>query len=272
MKKKLDVTSIIAQKPTTKRIQSLTQLEIASAKSNETIDPKANLASTKMDDIFEEARLEDLNPTKDFSEQDLSGSNLRNKNFSNSILIHTRLNGSELIRARLNGAIMSEAQLRGANLTEANLCGTQLPDADLNGASLKRADLRGADLRRAELRNANLSDANLSGANVEGAKFGGCIGLSDDTKRDLKKRGAIFKDSATEDNSLVEEKKGRWIIQSVIVPLFAALISGAIAAIIAAEKNQHPSPPTPIPTIQPSAQGTPSQKTRPTTSIGSPLQ
>jgi hypothetical protein len=48
--------------------------------------------------------------------------------------------------------------------------------------------------------------------------------------------------------------------------------SGGIAAIIFALKNQQPSPPTPVSTAKPTAQGTPSQKIMPTTSTGSPLQ
>jgi len=48
--------------------------------------------------------------------------------------------------------------------------------------------------------------------------------------------------------------------------------SGGIAAIISALKNQQPSPPMPVSTAKPTAQGTPSQKTMPTTSTGSPLQ
>ncbi|QLE53798.1 pentapeptide repeat-containing protein (plasmid) [Nostoc sp. C057] len=62
-------------------------------------------------------------------------------------------------------------------------------NANLSGADLSDADLSGADLI-----NVNLINANLSGAIVVKALFGGTVGLTDDMKHDLERRGAIFGD------------------------------------------------------------------------------
>ena len=120
------------------------------------------------------------------------------------------LSGANLIRANLSGANLSGADLSGANPFRANLSGANLRGANLSVADLISADLRGAnlsvaDLRGANLRGANLSDADLSGAIVEKAEFGWNIGLTEDMKLDLKKRGAIFEDSP-EDRSGVLAK------------------------------------------------------------------
>ena len=104
MEKNIDSTLIIAKKHTDKRVQSPIQLEKAPIKSNEAIGPKANLASTKMHDIFEEARLEALNPTKDFSDQ-------------NANLTQANLWGTQLPETDLNGAFLNRAELRGAEKT-----------------------------------------------------------------------------------------------------------------------------------------------------------
>lgn len=51
------------------------------------------------------------------------------------------------------------------------------------------------NLSFANLRSADLSDATLSDAVVENAQFGGYLGLTEEMKLDLKRRGAIFEDS-----------------------------------------------------------------------------
>mgnify|MGYP001799834808 CR=1 FL=1 len=191
-----------------------------------------------------------LRELKDFelpeadSEQDLSGCNLSNRDLSSLNLTGARLNGADLSNTRLNGAKLRGAQLRGVNLTEAELYGTELANANLNGANLRRADLSGADLRRADLRNANLSDTNLSGADVQGAKFKSCNKLTEDARRNLKDRGAIFQD-------VLEVPDTRWWIQYVIVPLSVALIGGGgIIGIIGSGSlnKKHPSKSIPVTT------------------------
>lgn len=212
------------------------------------------------DDIFEQAKLAGLNPLVAHNGCDWSNRDLRNIQ-----LIGPQLNGSNLSRSKLKGAKLPDAQLCGADLTEAKLCGAQLPDANLQGADLRRSDLNGADLRRADLTNAK-----LSGANVQGTNFEGCIGLTDDTKRNLKKRGAIFKDSVAEGNFIAEENN-RWLVRYVIVPLIVAFIgSGGIVTIITIAKNKHSSPSRPVPIDKPVDQGTSSPKPMPTTKAMTP--
>jgi uncharacterized protein YjbI with pentapeptide repeats len=57
-------------------------------------------------------------------------------------------------------------------------------------ADLSRADLRGADLSRADLRGADLSVIQ-----VEKTRFRNNLGITEDLKKDLINRGAIFEDS-----------------------------------------------------------------------------
>ena len=51
-----------------------------------------------------------------------------------------------------------------------------------------------ANLKNAQLLGADLTEANLEGAKLEGAMFGNNLGVSEEMKQDLIKRGAIFKD------------------------------------------------------------------------------
>jgi uncharacterized protein YjbI with pentapeptide repeats len=131
----------------------------------------------------------------DLSGADLRGANLRGANLRGANLRSADLSDADLRGAILNGAILNGANMRGANLSSANLSGADLRGANLNGAILRGADLSSANLRFANLRFANLSGANLSGAVVENAQFGDNLGLTEEMKLDLKRRGAIFEDS-----------------------------------------------------------------------------
>jgi uncharacterized protein YjbI with pentapeptide repeats len=62
-------------------------------------------------------------------------------------------------------------------------------------ADLSRADLRGADLRGADLSRADLRGADLSVIQVEKTRFRNNLGITEDLKKDLINRGAIFEDS-----------------------------------------------------------------------------
>jgi uncharacterized protein YjbI with pentapeptide repeats len=73
-----------------------------------------------------------------------------------------------------------------------------LSSANLSGADLSSANLSGANLFSAILRGANLSEAKLRGANLENAQFSGNLGISQETKLDWIRRGAIFEDSTDE--------------------------------------------------------------------------
>jgi transcriptional regulator with XRE-family HTH domain len=91
---------------------------------------------------------------------------------------------TNLIRGNLNGAFRILTSLIRADLSGANLRGTNLSGAHLRGTNLSGANLSGA----------NLIGANLSGAIVEHALFGRSVGLTEEMKRDLEQRGAIFGD------------------------------------------------------------------------------
>lgn len=60
---------------------------------------------------------------------------------------------------------------------------------------LRNVDLSGANLRNVDLSRADLSRANLTDADVTGTIFGDNKGLTEEDKRNLKRRGAIFQDS-----------------------------------------------------------------------------
>jgi uncharacterized protein YjbI with pentapeptide repeats len=83
----------------------------------------------------------------------------------------------------------------GSNDYHADLSRADLRVADLRDANLRVANLRGADLRGADLSDANLSDADLSGIQVEKTRFRNNLGITEELKKDLINRGAIFEDS-----------------------------------------------------------------------------
>ena len=135
---------------------------------------------------------------------DLNGANLNGANLIGAILIRADLNGANLSSADLRGANLIRADLNGANLigaylSSADLSGAYLIRADLNGANLSGANLNGANLSganliRANLRGADLRGANLSEAIVTDAAFTRSAGISEVSKQDLIRRGAIFDD------------------------------------------------------------------------------
>ncbi|QLE42251.1 pentapeptide repeat-containing protein [Nostoc sp. C052] len=135
---------------------------------------------------------------------DLISANLSGKDLNGRDLKGRDLNGRDLSFANLSFANLSFANLIRANLSSANLIRANLSSANLSSANLIRANLSSAILRGANLGGANLSDANLSGAKLNGANlddsivmnalFGSSKGLTEDMKRDLEKRGAIFGD------------------------------------------------------------------------------
>lgn len=204
-----------------------------------------------------------VSPNKNLAQQDLSDHDLSNQNLSYFNLTGTKLNGSNLRFTKLNAAKMQDAQLYGANLTEAKLCGAQLSDAkltgaDLTGANLTEADLTGADLRQVNLRNANLSGTNLSGANVQSAQFTGSTGLTEDTIRDLKKRGAIFNGTPLRVSDL-RVSDIQWM--QLIANLAAVLtVSSGILSVYNTLNNENSSVPTLAPTVESVTQETPSPK------------
>ena len=63
------------------------------------------------------------------------------------------------------------------------------------GSNDYHADLSRADLSRADLRDADLRDADLSVIQVEKTRFRNNLGITEELKKDLINRGAIFEDS-----------------------------------------------------------------------------
>lgn len=70
-------------------------------------------------------------------------------------------------------AVMVGCDLRNMDFSDSVLSFADLRDSDLSGANLRNADLRGADLRGANLSGADLKWANVSGANFENTELSG---------------------------------------------------------------------------------------------------
>ncbi|AUB41700.1 putative protein YjbI, containings pentapeptide repeats [Nostoc flagelliforme CCNUN1] len=148
----------------------------------------------------------------DLSDADLSGGYVDFVDFSGAEVKYVNLNNmkkfciltseiadklmlvSEILDRPSRDQSLSGVDLSYTKLSDANLSGVDLRDADLSGTDLRRAYLCGADLSGADLSDADLSDADLSSTIVTNALFGGSLGLTEDMKRDLESRGAIFGD------------------------------------------------------------------------------
>ena len=170
----------------------------------------ADLSRTKLSSLHLRSAFGNLSRVHMSAFGNLSGANMSGTDLSATNLSATNLRGADLrgadLRgAHLRGANLSVVYLNGANLSDtkltfANLSGTKLIVANLSGAklifaNLSGANLSGANLSRANLSRANLSDANLSGIQVEKTRFLDNLGITEEQKKDLIKRGAIFDDS-----------------------------------------------------------------------------
>jgi uncharacterized protein YjbI with pentapeptide repeats len=82
-------------------------------------------------------------------------------------------------------------------LISADLSIANLSDANLSSADLSSANLSGANLSGADLKGVNLSETKLGSATVKNTKFGGNLGLTEETRLDLIRRGAIFEEAAS---------------------------------------------------------------------------
>lgn len=177
---------------------------------------------------------------------DMSGQDFSHRDLCDRNLARLQFNGCDFSHAKLNGATLSDSQLCGANFSQAMLCGTHFFNAKLNGAKFSQANLTGANLAGANLRctdfrKADLSEANLSNAKVQGAQFQNCKGISDETKRDLKNRGAIFHSGDRLDI--------QWWVQYAILPLTVAIGSNLLTAMIV-PKNQPPAQQNSVSTVK----------------------
>ena len=112
-----------------------------------------------------------INKALDFSEIDLSGLDLSNRN-----LAGINLSGTDLIKTNLAGSNLIGANLNNADLTEANLIHTNLTNAQLSWATFNYSDLTSANLTNVKALHTDFSNSNLSGAillsaNLEMAYF-----------------------------------------------------------------------------------------------------
>lgn len=137
----------------------------------------------------------------------LMSSNLTSADLSNAYLVNAEMSRSyalyaDLSNANLRGANLSVANLIGADLSNASLMSADLSIANFLGADLSNADLTGSDLNNATLIGANLSNANFRDTTVSKARFGLGIGLSEQEKRYLVSKEAIF-DSSLDTTSML---------------------------------------------------------------------
>ena len=100
-----------------------------------------------------------INKALDFSEIDLSGLDLSNRNLSG-----INLSGADLIKTNLSGSNLIGANLNNADLTEANLIHANLTNAQLSWATFNYSDLTSANLTNVKALHTDFSNSNLSGA------------------------------------------------------------------------------------------------------------
>jgi uncharacterized protein YjbI with pentapeptide repeats/beta-lactamase regulating signal transducer with metallopeptidase domain len=94
---------------------------------------------------------------------DLSGTNLRGRDF----------HGVAWNMVDVNGANLSNANFRGANLTGVDFHGANLSGADFTGARIYMSDLHGANLDGATLSNARFNGSDLHGVSMRGTHLDG---------------------------------------------------------------------------------------------------
>ncbi|HLO83836.1 MAG TPA: pentapeptide repeat-containing protein [Nostocaceae cyanobacterium] len=168
----------------------------------EKIPPIKQLLEANTESLSELVKTSGLNPGEDFAGANLFsvkgvGCNLRGFNLSRANLIGADLRRADLSRANLRNANLQQANLNRAYLvntdfSHALLMDTDLRHADMRNVILTNADLVNANLNYADLTGANLSNANFNSATVRNTLFGDNIGLTDEIKFDLERRGAIF--------------------------------------------------------------------------------
>lgn len=112
---------------------------------------------------------------------DLSGCNLSKRDFSNLDLSHSQmarviLSGADLSKSDLTNIDLTNSILDGAMFVETNLRGAKLTNSDLTQTLMQKAQmqysvLEGANLKNSNMERANLQHANLMGANMEGVNL-----------------------------------------------------------------------------------------------------
>jgi len=107
-------------------------------------------------------------------EANLEGANLSEVNFWRAYLVGAQLQNAQLLNTNLSEADLGRVNLAHARLTGANLSLAKLGNAYLEGVFLNEADLSQADLYGAEFFNADVRSCNFSNAIIGRTKFGNC--------------------------------------------------------------------------------------------------
>jgi uncharacterized protein YjbI with pentapeptide repeats len=129
------------------------------------------IINEKTDNFLTLAKIANLNPKSDFAGGNLTGTNLRGLDLSESNFFRANFRGADLTDVDLSDSNLEGIKLSGADLSGAYLENSNLRFAYCQGTSFALCNLIGADLSYGYLVNTNLTNANLTNANTEGTKF-----------------------------------------------------------------------------------------------------
>ena len=107
----------------------------------------------------------------DWSNCNLFGLDLSNRELSDATLVRSNLYLADLHNTNLSGADLSYSQIYKADISDANFTYANLTSANLCGARNPLFDFTGADLSYAAFDNASLANATLTGAIIKHTNF-----------------------------------------------------------------------------------------------------
>ena len=107
----------------------------------------------------------------DWSNCNLFGLDLSNRELSDATLVRSNLYLADLHNTNLSGADLSYSQIYKADISDANFTYANLTSANLCGAHNPLFDFTGADLSYAAFDNASLANATLTGAIIKHTNF-----------------------------------------------------------------------------------------------------
>ena len=102
----------------------------------------------------------------DFRAADLTGMDLRGRNFSHCLFEKAKCEGTKFDGSNFKDARLSFIKAKNASFNGCLLEGQHFGFSDLSGASLKDARARGARFQSAKLTGVNLEGANLAGGSI----------------------------------------------------------------------------------------------------------
>jgi beta-lactamase regulating signal transducer with metallopeptidase domain len=100
---------------------------------------------------------------------DVNGANLSNANFRGAKLTGVDFHGANLSGADFTGARIYTSDLHGANLDGANLTNARITSSDLHGMSLNGTHLSGTSIDMCDLHGTDLHAAETHGTHIEGS-------------------------------------------------------------------------------------------------------